>query len=201
MAYEHAYVLTGGIATGKSTVCSLLKMHGFSIIDADVIAKEQLDASKLELKEIFGEEIFENGQINRKKLADIIFASTEQRIKLNNLLHPRIRQEIKKLAIEKDKYELPYIMDIPLYFESGDYECKLSIVVYTPKDVQLERLVNREGLDKQEAQKRVNAQIDIDEKKKRAGWVIDNSSDLKHLQQETEKFVDYIREEYAGIKI
>ena len=201
MKFNHAYVMTGGIATGKSTVCSLLKMHGFSIIDADVIAKEQLEVSKGELREIFGDEIFEVNDINRKKLANIIFSSFIQREKLNALIHPKVRAEINRQAKLKEKFELPYLMDIPLFFESGDYSCKMSMVVYTPKNIQLDRLINREGFSLDEANKRVDAQIDIDKKKDMADWVVDNSFDLKHLQNEVEKFVEYIRGQYAGIKV
>jgi len=201
MKFNHAYVMTGGIATGKSTVCSLLKMHGFSLIDADVIAKEQLEASKSELRETFGDEIFDGAKIDRKKLADIIFSSSEQREKLNALVHPKVRAEIERQAELKEKRELPYLMDIPLFFESGDYDCKMSMVVYTPKDIQLDRLVKREGFSLEEAKRRVEAQIDIEKKKEMADWVVDNSSDLKHLQNEVEKFVDYIRGQYDGIKV
>lgn len=201
MKFNHAYVMTGGIATGKSTVCSLLKMHGFSLIDADVIAKEQLESSKSELRDIFGEEIFDENKIDRKKLADIIFSSSSQREKLNTLIHPKVRAEISRQAQLKEKFELPYLMDIPLFFESGDYDCKMSMVVYTPRDIQLDRLVKREGFSLEEAKRRIDAQIDIEEKKKRADWVVDNSEDLKHLQNEVEKFVDYIRGQYAGIKV
>jgi len=193
--------MTGGIATGKSTVCSLLKMHGFSVIDADVIAKKQLEDSKSELREIFGDVIFKDGKVDRKKLADIIFSSTEQREKLNRLIHPKVRAEITRQAKIKEKFELPYIMDIPLFFESGGYDCKMSMVVYTPKDIQLDRLVKREGFSLEEAKRRVEAQIDIEEKKTKADWVVDNSKDLKHLQNEVEKFVEYIRGQYAGIKV
>lgn len=193
MAFSNAYVITGGIATGKSTVCSLLKKYGFSLIDADVIAKEQLETSKNELREMFGTEVFDGSNIDRKKLANIIFASKEQREKLNGLIHPKVRAEITRQAYEKEKFKLPYLMDIPLFFEGGDYDCKMNMVVYTPKNIQLDRLVEREGLSVEEAQRRVDAQIDIEEKKNRADWVIDNSTDLKHLQNEVEKFVEYIR--------
>jgi len=201
MKFNHAYVMTGGIATGKSTVCSLLKMHGFSLIDADVIAKEQLEASKSKLREIFGDEIFDGENIDRKKLADIIFSSTKQREKLNSIIHPKVRAEIERQAELKEKFELPYLMDIPLFFESGEYECKMSMVVYTPKVIQLDRLVRREGFSLEEAKRRVSSQIDIERKKELADWVVDNSKDLKHLQNEVEKFVDYIRGQYAGIKV
>ncbi|MBL0702700.1 MAG: dephospho-CoA kinase [Sulfurospirillum sp.] len=201
MALNHAYVMTGGIATGKSTVCSLLKIYGFCVIDADRVAKEELENSKEPLREMFGNNIFNGLEIDRKKLANIIFSSPTQREKLNALIHPKVKVEINRQAKLKEKFEHPYIMDIPLFFESGDYECKMSMVVYTPKNIQLNRLINREGLSSEEALKRINAQIDIDKKKKMANWVIDNSLNLKHLQTQVEKFVDYIRGQYANIKI
>jgi dephospho-CoA kinase len=194
MSFKYACVLTGGIATGKSTVCSLLKLQGYSIIDADIVAKEQLKNSKKELKEIFGEAIFDGVTIDRKKLADIIFNSQSQREKLNNLIHPKVRLEMKRLALEKEELSIPYIVDIPLFFESSEYDCELSVVVYTPKEIQLKRLMKREGLNEEAATKRISSQIDIDEKKRRADWVIDNSSDLKHLEIETQKFIEYMRD-------
>jgi dephospho-CoA kinase len=201
MSYEHGYALTGGIATGKSTVCSLLRIQGFSIIDADVIAKEELKNSQEMIRELFGDDVFDGNEINRTKLAMLIFNSKQNREKLNNLLHPKIKKRIELEAEKLDKKKVPYIMDIPLFFESGKYRCKMSIVVYTPRDIQLQRLVQREKLSFEEAVKRVDAQMDIEEKKKKADWVIDNSSDLKHLQTEVEKFVEYVRGEYENIKI
>ena len=201
MPYKNAYILTGGIATGKSTVCSLLKISGFSIIDADIVAKEELENSKEELKKAFGSSIFTDGVIERKKLAQIIFDSDEQREKLNSILHPKIRASISKQAEILDKKGVPFILDIPLFFETQGYAGKMNVVVYTPREIQLQRLCQREGLEKSQALKRIQAQMDIEEKKRRADWVIDNSKDLKHLQQEVEKFVDFIRGNHAGIKI
>lgn len=191
MSFKYSCILTGGIATGKSTVCSILKKHGISIIDADTIAKEQLENSKKELKELFGESIFVGLVIDRKKLADIIFNSKEEREKLNKLIHPRVRIEMKRLAMEKEKLNIPYIVDIPLLFESGEYESDLNVVVYTSRKLQLKRLIQREGLSNEKAKKRVAAQIDIEKKRKKADWVIDNSSDLEHLRLQTEKFIKY----------
>lgn len=201
MPYKNAYILTGGIATGKSTVCSLLKISGFSIIDADIVGKEELENSKEELKKAFGSSIFTDGVIERKKLAQIIFDSDEQREKLNSILHPKIRASISKQAEILDKKGVPFILDIPLFFETQGYAGKMNVVVYTPREIQLQRLCQREGLEKSQALKRIQAQMDIEEKKRKADWVIDNSKDLKHLQQEVEKFVDFIRGNYAGIKI
>ena len=194
MSFKYPCVLTGAIATGKSTVCNLLKSRGFSVIDADIVAKEVLEASKKELKDLFGKSIFNGDTVDRKKLADIIFNSSKQREKLNNLIHPKVRLEMKKLAKQKEEQKVPYVVDIPLFFESGEYDCQKVIVVYTPQKIQLKRLMKREGLSESEALKRVQSQIDIDEKKDRADWVIDNSSDLEHLEEETEKFIEYMRD-------
>lgn len=201
MSFKYNCVLTGGIATGKSTVCSLLKKHRFSIIDADIVAKEQLEKSKEELKKLFGESIFDGSTIDRKKLADIIFNSKSQREKLNNLIHPKVRLEMQRLALEKDRLNVPYVVDIPLFFESDRYESDLVVVVYTPLDIQLKRLMKREGLNQEDAEKRISSQIDIDEKRIKADWVIDNSSDLEQLRVETEKFIKYMKEEHASSKV
>ena len=201
MSFKHGYVLTGGIACGKSTVSRLLSLAGFTIIDADIIAKEQLNLHVNEAKKLFGERICDNDIINRKKLANIVFNSQKQRIKLNNLLHPYIREEIMQQAYKLEKLRLPYIMDIPLYFESGVYKCKMSVVVYTSKEIQLERLIGRDKISEKEAIKRVNSQIDIDKKRDMADLVIDNSYSIEHLEKETNKLIDFIRGRYANNKI
>lgn len=201
MAYQNGYVLTGGIATGKSTVCSLLRIQGFSIVDADVIAREVLESSKAQIIKVFGPSILTDNLIDRKKLGSVIFADEEKREQLNAIMHPQIRAKIEMKAKELDKKGVPFILDIPLYFESGEYKAKMAVVVYTPKEIQLQRLCEREGLSEEEATKRVASQIDIEVKKEQADWVIDNSGNLKHLQAEVEKFVEFVRGEYAGIKI
>ena len=195
--FEHAFVLTGGIASGKSTVCEILKQNGFKIIDADTIAKEQANLHVNEIKELFGDSACEKGAINRKKLADIIFNSKKEREKLESLLHPLIREEISKRANELDFYQKPYIIDIPLYFESRSYDCQMSVVVYAPKKIQLQRLMQRDKVSKEEAKKRIDSQIDIEKKREMADWVIDNTFDFKHLKRETEKFIDFLRKKYA----
>jgi len=201
LSFKHGYVLTGGIACGKSTVSRLLSLAGFIIIDADIIAKEQLNLHINEAKKLFGDKICDNDIINRKKLANIVFSSQKQRIKLNNLLHPYIREEIMQRAYELEKLRLPYVMDIPLYFESGSYKCKMSVVVYTSKEIQLERLISRDKISEKEAIKRVNSQIDINKKRDMADLVIDNSYSIEHLEKETDKIIDFIRGQYANNKI
>lgn len=193
MAYEYAIALTGGIATGKSTVASLLMLNGMRIIDADTISHEILDASWAWVRENFGEEFVNGSKVNRTKLGTLIFSDKEAKKKLENFLHPKIRAEIEQRSIKQDSFKFPYLIDIPLFFENGGYDIKESVVVYVPKELQLERFMKRNGYSKEESLRRIESQMDIEEKRKRATWVIDNSSDLKHLQKECEDFVDKIK--------
>jgi dephospho-CoA kinase len=196
MAFEYAIALTGGIATGKSTVASLLALNGMRVIDADSISHQILDESFVWVEENFGKEFVTNKKVNRAKLGEIVFSDHHAKKKLEDFLHPKIRKEIEKQSIKQDSFKFPYLIDIPLFFENGNYDIKESVVVYTPKDIQLERFIKRNGYTKEESLKRINSQMSIDEKKSKATWVIDNSKDLKHLQQEVEDFVAKIKEQY-----
>lgn len=196
MAFKYAIALTGGIATGKSTVASLLALNGMRVIDADTISHEILDASCEWVKETFGEEYVENGKVNRAKLGSQIFADEIKKKVLEDFLHPKIRKEIESQSEKQDSFKFPYLIDIPLFFEKSGYDIKESVVVYTPSDIQLERFMKRNGYSKEESIRRINSQMPIEEKKKRATWVIDNSKDLKHLQRECEEFVEKIKEKY-----
>ncbi len=196
MAYKYAIALTGGIATGKSTVASLLALNGMRVIDADTISHEILDESYLWVEEAFGVEFVNNKKVDRAKLGEIIFNDDDAKKKLESYLHPKIRSEIEKRSFKQDGFKFPYLIDIPLFFENNSYDIKTSVVVYTPKDVQLERFIKRNGYSKEEALKRINTQMPIDDKKSKATWVIDNSKNLKHLQQEVEDFVEIIKSKY-----
>nr|WP_321267186.1 dephospho-CoA kinase [uncultured Sulfurimonas sp.] len=196
MAFEYAIALTGGIATGKSTVASLLALNGMRVIDADSISHEILDASISWVKETFGEEYVNGSKVERAKLGSLVFSDDKQKKILEDYLHPKIRDEIQKRSIKQDSFKFPYLIDIPLFFEKGSYDIKESVVVYVPLDIQLRRFMKRNGYSEEESLRRINSQMPIDEKKKRATWVIDNSKNLKHLQQEVEEFVEKIKAEY-----
>ncbi len=193
MAFEYAIGLTGGIATGKSTVASLLALNGMRVIDADTISHEILDASLSWVKEEFGEEFVKGSKVDRAKLGSLVFSNIDAKTKLEEFLHPKIRQEIENRSIKQDAFKFPYLIDIPLFFENNAYDIKESVVVYTPKEVQLERFMKRNGYSEEESLKRIASQMPIDEKKEKATWVIDNSLKLKHLQQEVEDFVEKIK--------
>ena len=201
MAYDHAIVLPGGIATGKSTVSSLLHAQGFEIIDADKIAKEILPLHVKEVEAIFGDRVIKEGAIDRKALGALIFNDKAGREKLNAFLHPLIRAEIFKRSEALEERKRPYIIDIPLYFESEGYQCKVVVVVYAPVEVQRKRLMIREDFTKEEAQKRIDAQISIEEKRVMADFLINNSFDMKFLESEIEKFIKFVRGKYADCKI
>jgi dephospho-CoA kinase len=200
MAFAYAIALTGGIATGKSTVASLLALNGMRVIDADTISHEILDSSHEWVRENFGDEFVEGTKVNRAKLGQLIFSNSEAKKKLESFLHPKIRAEIEQRSIKQDSFRFPYLIDIPLFFENKAYDIKESVVVYTPKYIQLDRFMKRNGYSKEESLRRIESQMDIEEKRKRATWIIDNSKDLKHLQRECEEFVEKIKAKYLEAK-
>ena len=194
MLFKYAIALTGSISTGKSTAVELLKQNGFHIIDADSIAHQILDEQHLAIAKEFGEAFVKDQKVDRKLLGEMIFSDQEKRKVLEELLHPLIYARIAEESTLLDKRAEPYIVDIPLFFEGGRYAIESVIVVYANKEQQLQRLMQREGYSEKEALLRIDAQIDIEEKRLNATYVIDNSGDLKHLQYETER----IREEILG---
>ncbi|NOQ32370.1 MAG: dephospho-CoA kinase [Helicobacteraceae bacterium] len=194
MAFEYAIALTGGIATGKSTVASLLALHGLRYIDADAISHKILDENCKFVADTFGEEYVKDSKVDRASLGSIIFSNPTNKKKLEDFLHPLIRSQIIEQSEKQDKFKFPYLIDIPLFFEKSNYDIKNVAVVYTPKEVQLARFMKRNGFEEEEALKRIESQMNIEAKKKKATWVIDNSKNLKHLQAECEEFVEKIKE-------
>ena len=190
--FKNAIALTGGISTGKSTVCNLFKLHGFLTIDADKIAHKLLDENPDKIIEMFGKQYVENGKVLRKELGKIIFSNEENKLKLEALLHPLIKEEIIKESKIFEEQNKPYFVDIPLFFEKMHYPISKSLVIYTPKELQIQRLMKRDNINENEAKLKISNQMDIEEKKKLADMVIDNSKDLKHLQDEVERIIGEI---------
>ncbi|PIF03932.1 MAG: dephospho-CoA kinase [Arcobacter sp.] len=186
-SFRYAIALTGGIATGKSTVSALFMSHGFSIIDADKIAHKLLDIHSLEIAKLFGNQYVENNIVLRKKLGSLIFNNENEKLKLENLIHPLIENSIIQEAKILDLKSKPYLIDIPLFFEKQHYNISKSIVVYTSKEIQIKRLMKRDNCTKQEALVRINNQMDIEKKKLLSTYIIDNSKDLQHLQEEVKR--------------
>jgi dephospho-CoA kinase len=185
--------LTGGIATGKSTVSKLLQEKGLPVIDADVLARQVVEVGKPAYRDIvtnFGEHILnDDGNIDRQKLGTIIFDSMEHRILLNKIVHPRVMEEIKKRIKELSIISNVIFLDVPLLIEEKDNISSYGIeideiwLVYTSYDIQIERLMKREGIDYHNALKRIKSQMSIDKKKKFADIVINNSKDIEHLSK------------------
>ncbi len=198
MNFKYAIVLTGGIATGKSTVARLFLDDDFVLIDADKIAHNMLDIHQDKIVELFGDGYISEGRVDRKALGSLIFSNKEEKLRLEGLLHPLIFEEIQKQASEQDKLKKPYLIDIPLFFETKRYPIEKTIVVYTPRDKQLERLMERDGSSKKEAQQRIDSQIDIEEKKHLGTYIINNSQELKHLQQEYDRVKKEILDSFKG---
>ncbi len=201
MEFQNAIVLTGGIATGKSSVCSLLNLYGFKIIDADKIAHTMLDRNADKIAALFGSEFVSQGKVDRKKLGTVIFSDEKARVQLEGLLHPLIKEEILSQSALCEAKEIPYIVDIPLFYEKSNYPIDEVAVVYCTPQQQIARLVEREGYSEEEAQKRIDAQMPIDAKREKASFVIDNTQDLKHLQKEVDRFTGYIKQKYPAIKL
>lgn len=183
--------LTGGIACGKSTVSAMLVKHDALLVDADQVARDVVEPGEpalLQIAKIFGTNVLNSdGSLNRKQLGAIVFSDSDKLKQLEQITHPAIRARMLQ-TIEMYKQQKPnalIVADIPLLYETNQshlYEGVL--VVYIPRELQVERLMNRNGLTQEEAEARIALQMDIEEKKKRADWVIDNSSTLENTEQQ-----------------
>ncbi len=186
--------LTGGIASGKSTVSSLLKDLGVVIIDADDIARSIVRVGSDALKEIrayFGQEyFFSNGELNRKKLGEHVFNQEEALDKLNEITHPRIIEKIKN-EINWHKQNSPnpvIIVDAALLIEMGLVDLVDEVwLVAVPYGTQLKRLMERENLTVEGAENRISSQMSLEEKKHFADKIIDNSGDVVALEEQVRK--------------
>jgi dephospho-CoA kinase len=194
MAFKYAVALTGGIATGKSTAGKILQEMGFDLIDADKIAHALLEEHSSRIVSLFGREVMgRDGRINREALGRIVFANSQKKRLLESLLHPLIYQRIEDLSMALDREERSYLVDIPLFFETRRYPIERVVVVYAPREIQQTRLMMRNGYTQEEAERRLSSQMDIEEKRKMATYIIDNSSTVESLQEECVKISKLIR--------
>lgn len=188
--------LTGGIASGKSTVSQMIKEKGIRVVDADIIAKEAVSKGSAALHQIvqtFGEEVLQpNGELNRQQLGAIIFSDEEKRKKLNAIVHPEVRKEMLKQRDEGvSNQEAFVVLDIPLLFESKlEGLVDRIIVVYTTPDLQLSRLMNRNDLSEEEALNRIHSQQPLEEKCQKADRVIENTKDLAYMRKQLENILN-----------
>lgn len=192
--------LTGGIATGKSTVSRLLEARGVRIVDADVIARDVMNPGQPLLAAVaarFGPEfLLPEGGLDRRRMAEHIFNRPEERQALNAIVHPAIRAEIRRQVDAHEAADPQAIVaaDIPLLYESGleDLYEKI-VVVYVPRPVQLTRLMERDKLTPEQAEGRLNAQLDIEDKKRRADYVIDNAGSPEDTERQVDRLLESLR--------
>jgi dephospho-CoA kinase len=184
--------LTGGVGSGKSTVAQILRELGATVIDADEAAHEVyapgtpgFDAVVRE----FGPDYVREGQIDRRLLGALVFADEEARLRLNAIVHPLVRDWMAERT--RDAFERGadiVVQDVPLLYEGGLEGLFSSVVlVYAPPDIQLERLVSSRGLPVERARAIIAAQMPIEEKRRRAHHVIDNSGTVEQTRMQVEE--------------
>jgi len=187
--------LSGGIGSGKSTVTRILAELGATTIDADAIVHEQQAAGQPMLKEIaaaFGEEVIAaDGSLDREALGAIVFRDPEARTRLGQIVHPPVVAEMwRRAKAGADDGDPLVVLDIPLLFEgrvagrgSGAYSnFDATLCVWVSREVQIERTMSRDGCDTAEAERRIAAQLPIDEKRDMADYVVDNSGSVEETR-------------------
>lgn len=185
-----AFILgvTGGIATGKSTVVDVFRKAGVPIVDGDLIAREIVEPGQPALKALvaaFGEEILTEARLNRKKLGEIVFNDPAKRQLLDRLLDGYLRGAITDQIKDAAKKAPLVVADIPLLYEA-DYQQYMDqvAVVYIPKELQLTRLMQRDHLTKEAALQRMKSQLSIEEKRQKADFFFDNQGTREETRQQ-----------------
>ena len=187
--------ITGSIACGKSTVSDYLKEKGYTIIDADKLGHVALTSEdvKRRLSETFGANILVNNEISREVLAKLVFGNDNNLKKLNNIIHPKIKELILKLQ-EQHKDEDMVFLDIALLYEANFVDLVEKVaVVYVDEDVQLERLMTRNSLPKEEALKRIESQMSPREKASLGHFVINNSYSKEDTFQQIDEILEKLK--------
>ena len=183
--------VTGGIASGKSTVAHMLEELGAPVIDTDVLAREVVEPGKPAFRAIvdyFGRQVLqEDGALDRKKISGIVFKDIEKRRKLEGLIHPRITEVVSSrldAILEKDPNAIIQVV-VPLLIETNQQQRYHSIlVVYVPEQVQIQRLVERDHITREAAANILKAQLPIDEKVAHADFVIHNDKTMEETREQ-----------------
>ena len=190
----HLIGLTGGIATGKSTVAAELVRLGATVIDADALAREVVEPGQPALAEIaerFGEALINpEGRLDRARLAAIVFADPGARQDLERITHPRVRDLMQQRIADAFAADAELIVaEVPLLYETHSEALYEGVMlVYATPDEQLARLVARDGIDAEAARQRLAAQMPIDEKRDRATWIIDNSGAVDVTREQVDRW-------------
>jgi len=203
--------LTGGIGSGKTTVSDRFKNIGIPVIDTDVIAHELVNQNTAVLDEIaetFGNSIVDNGLLNRQQLANIVFNDSNKKQQLENILHPKIREQVKQQlkTLEENHQRSPdsvqyCIIVIPLLFETGHYANSFHglidrvLLVMADEDCRIERITQRDNRNLDEISAIIKTQLDDETKMANADDVLNNNSDIKTLESE----VELLHIKYCGL--
>jgi dephospho-CoA kinase len=185
--------VTGGIATGVTTVASMFKELGAVVIEADKIAREVVEPGTepyRKIVETFGRDVLSaDGTIDRKKLGEIVFSNDAARRRLNRITHPAIRQRIEAevARVRESNPDAVVLIDVPLLLDTtgpDTFDMDGVIVVTAEKDAQIERLARRDALPEEDAQRRLAAQRPVQEKVAEADWIVRNSGSLEETRRQ-----------------
>jgi len=186
--------LTGGIASGKTTVSEYLASKGIPIVDADLVSRQVVEPGTRGLSEIveaFGQDMLLDGRLNRKELRHLIFSDDDMRLKLNAILHPIIHDEIlKQLDVYKGQHPL-IVFDAPLLIENKLMSMVDELwVVSVDESIQIDRVMKRDQVSREQASSIIEKQMSLEEKLKFADVVLDNSKDIAYLYRQIEKYLN-----------
>ncbi|MEQ1664149.1 MAG: dephospho-CoA kinase [Bdellovibrionales bacterium] len=191
--------LTGGIATGKSTVSKILRDLGLPVIDADFLAREVIEVGSIGFGRVvkeFGSEVLnDKGEIDRVKLGEIVFNNSKKREALENIIHPLIHEmrSSERLKLEQQNFDLAFY-DVPLLFEKkleGEFDA--IVLVYCSEKMQRSRMQDRNNLNEEQISSRLKSQLSIDDKLKKSQFVIINQGSLSDLKLNVLSIVDELR--------
>jgi len=189
--------ITGGIASGKTTVDKMVRKAGYKVIDSDSIAHEiLLDPAVIKtVAATFGSSVIENDQVNRKALGELIFMSPAKQQQLNRIIHPLVKERIKQ-DIQKMPNEQIVFVDVPLLYEANmERDFDQIIVVYISEKLQLERLIGRDDITMNYAIAKMNRQMSIEDKIRQADFLINNEGSYEHTEQQVKDIIRRIKDE------
>ena len=188
--------ITGGIGSGKTTITKYIESLGYPVYIADDEAKKLLDTEEVvdEIRNTFGEEIIENNLVDKKKLATFVFGNENKLKQLNEIVHPKVRQQFINWLKQWDK---PFVVkEAAILFESGAYkDCDFTILVTAPEDVRIDRVIKRDNTNKEDVSRRIRSQWSDEDKAKLSDFVIQNV-DLEQSKREIDEIIKKIEKNF-----
>ena len=178
--------VTGGIGSGKTLVCKVIETLGYPVFYSDIVAKTITDTDPLvitQVKKIFGDGIYYNGMLNRKKVAKLVFTNNDLLAGLNSIVHPAVARAFEQWCLQNSSSQLVF-KEAAILFETGAYlELHKTILITAPEDIRIKRVIERDGCTESEVRARMANQMTDEEKKRLADFTIDNSSNQLLLPQ------------------